>query len=133
MEKGIKRPDSYTYPAIFSYDEDGVSVSFPDLPGCFTCGDSQQEAMYMAVDVLRGYMSCLEDDGDNIPGPSDFRGIQLGADEALVLVEASMSPARNKTVRKNLTIPADIAFLADRAGVNYSRLLTKALKDELSL
>ena len=27
---------SYTYPAIFNYANDGISISFPDLPGCFS-------------------------------------------------------------------------------------------------
>ena len=36
--------DKYIYPAIFDFDEDGITVTFPDLPGCITCGDSQEEA-----------------------------------------------------------------------------------------
>ena len=26
--------DRYIYPAIFDYAEDGISIEFPDLPGC---------------------------------------------------------------------------------------------------
>ncbi|MEI3063121.1 MAG: type II toxin-antitoxin system HicB family antitoxin [Oscillospiraceae bacterium] len=42
----------YVYPAIFTEDEDGYSVRFPDVDGCFTSGRSLQEALEMAEDAL---------------------------------------------------------------------------------
>ena len=127
-----KKPDRYVYPAIFSYDDDGVAVHFPDLPGCVTCGDNQDEAIAMAQDVLVGHLSCLEDDGDPIPAPSDFREIRTEKDEAVVIIEAWMIPVREKTVRKNLTIPAYLAYQAERAGINFSQFLSEALEKELN-
>ena len=126
-----KKPDRYVFPAVFSYDGDGVAVSFPDLPGCNTCGDDQNEAILMAQDALRGHLSCLEDENDPIPAPSDFRTIQTDTNEAVVLIEAWMVPLREKTVRKNLTIPAKLAYQAERAGINFSGVLTRALEKEL--
>ena len=126
-----KKPDRYVFPAVFTYDGDGVAVSFPDLPGCNTCGSDQDEAILMAQDALRGHLSCMEDDNDPIPAPSDFRSVKVDADEAVVLVEAWMVPLREKTVRKNLTIPAKLAYQADRAGINFSGVLTRALEKEL--
>ncbi len=41
--------DMRTYPAIFSKDEAGIAVEFPDLPGCFTCGKSEEEAVARAL------------------------------------------------------------------------------------
>ena len=35
----------YAYPAIFTKEEKGYSVAFPDIEGCFTCGDTLPEAM----------------------------------------------------------------------------------------
>ncbi|MFJ7510025.1 type II toxin-antitoxin system HicB family antitoxin [Peribacillus simplex] len=46
----------YKYFGVFEKDVDGVSVSFPDLQGCLTCGDDMQEALAMAEDVLGGYL-----------------------------------------------------------------------------
>ncbi len=126
-----KKPDRYVFPAVFSYDGEGVAVSFPDLPGCNTCGDDQDEAILMAQDALRGHLSCLEDENDPIPAPSDFRTIQTDTNEAVVLIEAWMVPLREKTVRKNLTIPAKLAYQAERAGINFSGVLTRALEKEL--
>lgn len=40
-----KHQNRYVYPAIFDYAEGGISIEFPDLPGCLTCGHSEQEAL----------------------------------------------------------------------------------------
>ena len=29
--------DKYSYLALFTYEEDGISIEFPDLPGCYPC------------------------------------------------------------------------------------------------
>ena len=43
----------YAYPAIFTKEEKGYSVAFPDIEGCFTCGDTLPEAMEMAEDATQ--------------------------------------------------------------------------------
>ncbi len=37
----MKRVSSFY--AIFSYAPDGISIEFPDLPGCLSCADSTEE------------------------------------------------------------------------------------------
>lgn len=32
--------DTYIYPAVFDNSEDGISITFPDLPGCLPCADN---------------------------------------------------------------------------------------------
>ncbi len=127
----MKRPDRYLYPAIFAFEEDGIAVSFPDLPGCNTCGNTQDEAMDMAQDALRGHLAVAEDHGDPIPAPSDIRTLRTEENEVLAIVEAWMVPLRERTVRKNLTVPANLADAAERAGLNFSRVLTEALEERL--
>jgi predicted RNase H-like HicB family nuclease len=129
-----KKPDRYIFPAIFTYEEDGgISVSFPDLPGCLTCGDNQEEALLMAQDALRGHLATLEDLQREIPKASDIRKIEKDSGEEIVIVEAWMLPLRHKTVRKNLTIPAYLATAADQAGINFSQVLSEALRSELGM
>ena len=44
---------NYVYPAIFTSEPDGgYSVYFPDLEGCYTCGDTLADALFMAEDAL---------------------------------------------------------------------------------
>jgi predicted RNase H-like HicB family nuclease len=65
----------YIYPAIFNYADGGISVEFPDLPGAFTCGDTEEETLHMAKDCLALYLSGME--RDEIPQPSIIRGITV--------------------------------------------------------
>ena len=40
------------YYAIFQYDPDGIDITFPDLPSCISCAFDDEEAKYMAKEVL---------------------------------------------------------------------------------
>ena len=56
----------YAYPAIFSYDDDGISIEFPDLPGCCPCADKDDTDMAIrnAREALGLHMWGIEDDND---------------------------------------------------------------------
>lgn len=41
-----------TYSAVFGYEEDGINITFPDVPRAFTCAFSRRQAKKMAKDVL---------------------------------------------------------------------------------
>ena len=43
------------YPAIIHEDDDGLWLEFPDLEGCQTQGDTQQELLANAAEALEGY------------------------------------------------------------------------------
>jgi antitoxin HicB len=51
--------------------EGGYTVTCPALPGLVTYGESLEEARAMAADAIPGYIECLQEDGEPIPG---FRG-----------------------------------------------------------
>lgn len=87
--------------------------------------------MSMAQDALRGHLAVAEDHGEPIPAPSDIRTLRTEANEVLAIVEAWMVPLRERTVRKNLTVPANLADAAERAGLNFSRVLTEALEERI--
>ena len=51
--KKVITEDIYQYTAVFEPAiEGGFNVSFPALPGCFTCGDNLSHAKKMAKEVL---------------------------------------------------------------------------------
>ena len=61
----------YVYPAIFSPSEDGeFTVSFPDVSGCYTEGDTLAEAMEQAKDALCLMLYDLEEREESIPVPT---------------------------------------------------------------
>ena len=64
------------FPAIFTKEEDGkYSVDFPDLEGCFTCGDNLHDAQNMALDVLEMTLKTYKTHGEDIPVPKNERMI----------------------------------------------------------
>ena len=81
---------TYTYPAIFHYADEGISVSFPDLQGCLTCGDTEQEALYMAKDVLYGWVYLCNQDNEELPNPSEVHTIKLESDEKIKLITVEL-------------------------------------------
>ncbi len=60
----------YRYKAIFDYDKDGITVTFPDLPGCITCGDNEEEALKNAKECMALHLFGMEEDNDLIPEPT---------------------------------------------------------------
>ena len=44
--------ESYEFVAIFNYEKDGISISFPDLPGVFSSAETTEEAIKNANEVL---------------------------------------------------------------------------------
>ena len=127
--------NKYIYPAIFDFDEDGITVTFPDLPGCITCGDNQEEALKNAKEVLELYMYSLEEDNETIPQPSNILDLDVENTQVIVLVDIWMVPVRdemkNKCIKKTLTIPKWLNDLAIDNNVNFSAILQSALKEYL--
>ncbi|RXT00967.1 type II toxin-antitoxin system HicB family antitoxin [Ammoniphilus sp. CFH 90114] len=129
--------DRYIFPALLDYAEDGISVEFPDLPGCLTCGDSEEEALRKAKEAMALHLYGMEQEGELIPEPSKVKSIAAERNQAVLLVEAWMPPFRhdmeNKAVKKTLTIPKWLDDLAQENNVNFSHLLQDALKKYLGV
>ena len=71
----------YVYPAVFTPEENGsFSITFPDLEGCHTCGDSLEDGIEMAEDALSLTLYGYETDGREIPDPSDLAMFDLSND-----------------------------------------------------
>nr|WP_078129738.1 type II toxin-antitoxin system HicB family antitoxin [Leptospira alexanderi] len=64
------------YPATFTEDkkDGGYTVEFPDLPGCITEGDTIEEALENARDVLSLYLESIDSRKLPIPKPSHKKG-----------------------------------------------------------
>lgn len=62
----------YMYPAVFTPEEDGkYSINFPDLEGCYTCGNDLQDGIRTASDVLYTVLREYEKVDKDIPLPTD--------------------------------------------------------------
>ena len=131
------KKDNYMFPAIFNYAEDGISIEFPDLPGCFSCADTDEEALYMAKDALRGFLLVMESNEEVIPSPTPLQKIKLENNQRAVLLDVCLTFYRdayqNRAVKKTLTIPAWLNDLAEKENINFSFALQNALKEQLKI
>lgn len=61
------------YPTVIRplSDEDGGGFicRFPDLPGCFSDGDTPEEALRNGIDALKGWLTVQRERGIQIPAP----------------------------------------------------------------
>jgi predicted RNase H-like HicB family nuclease len=67
--------DKYEYIALFQCENDGISISFPDLPGCFSCADTIHEAFINAKEALGLHLWSMIQDHDFIPERSSSEDI----------------------------------------------------------
>ena len=74
IEEYMKLP--YRMEVTPDIDEGGYVVSFPDLPGCLSSGETVEEAISNAEDAKRAWLSASIEDGIEIsePGASSYSG-----------------------------------------------------------
>src|SRR5438105_3957313 len=64
------------------HKDDGTSygVSFPDVPGCISAGDTFEEAVANAAEALAGHFALMRADGDAIPVPRSYEELKRDRD-----------------------------------------------------
>lgn len=61
----------YKMEVVADVDEGRYVVSFPDLPGCLTCGNTVEEAVKNAEDAKRSWLEAAVGDGIEIKEPTE--------------------------------------------------------------
>lgn len=125
------------YPAMFhEAEEGGFWISFPDMPECLTEGDDMQQAYERAVEALGLALVSREEDGEELPIPSEIGEIR-NEDGTIVIVEFDMLEYKKKhsgrAVKKTLSIPEWLNEEAVARGVNFSSVLQEALMAKLNI
>lgn len=126
------------YIALIHKDADSdYGVSFPDIPGVITAGSNLDEARKLATEALAFHLQGLAKDGEAVPESSTLEQIMAIAenkDGVAVLIDAP--PAEVKSVRVNVTLPADVLGeidkYAEREGFTRSGFLVQAAKKAMA-
>ena len=123
------------YPVILTPADNIILVEVPDME-ILTEGKDYQDAIEMARDAI-GLMGIdLEDADRELPSPYSGR-IESEKDDIVTLVDIDFSEYRkkvdNRAIKKNCTIPYWMSVEADKAGINYSRLLQDAISNVLGI
>ena len=123
----------YIYTATFEPNQDGSKYycRVPDLPGCITTGNSIEDAIEMITDAASGWLVVAEDEGKDIPAPTPQQDLNIPKGTACSIIRidtlAYRAATDTKAVRKNVSLPAWMATLADKWGVNCSQVLQDSL------
>jgi predicted RNase H-like HicB family nuclease len=133
----------YVYPAIFTDEGNGLySVNFPDFENiknhaCFTSGEGIANALEMANDVLCMTLYDIEKENLPLPKVSSIKDIKCAKNEFAQYVNCDTDFYKRffdkKVVKKNLTIPSNLAALAERENINFSAVLQEALKQKIKI
>lgn len=130
----------YAYTAVFNPESDNknlLNVSFPDLSGCYTCGEGLEDAVKMAEDALCLWLYDLEQRKQAIPPATAPQDIKVEGDDFITVIAVDTDYYKRyyekKAVKKTLTIPAWLNKEAEEANINFSQTLQKALKHELDI
>ena len=129
----------YVYPAIFTPEDGGYSIAFPNVETCFTEGDTLAEAMENANDALSMVLDHMERNNEDIPKASRIEEVlgTVAKGEFVTLISCDTNEYRrthdNRAVKKTLSIPSWLNEMAERAGVNFSAVLQNALKQQLNI
>lgn len=124
--------NTVVYPVILHPEEVGYAVEIPDIKGGWTQGEDLKDALVMAQDLIG---LALEDVTD-YPKASVLENIDTKDNEIKTIVSVDMDEYRRKnpkTVRKNVSVPEYLVKLGKERNINFSAVLTEALRSKLEI
>lgn len=126
----------YTYSAILTPEENKIFAKIPDLPGCVSSGRDLSDAIAQISDAAANWLVVAEDESLRIPPASPQWALPRADNSVFSVVQVDTIEYRAKTdtraVRKNVSLPAWMAALADKRGINCSQVLQEGLAARLS-
>jgi len=122
------------FPIVIHKDSDSdYGVTVPDLPGCFSAGETTDEAFSNAIEAIGCHIEGLLLDGEKIPVPITVEhhlAEDRFPDGVWALVDVDLSKLSGKAKRVNITLPerllVQIDAFAARHGDTRSGLLAHA-------
>lgn len=99
-------------------DTHAFGVVFPDLPGCFSAGDTLDDAINNAEEAAAAWIDATLDNGAAVPAPSGLNDVrQNPAYAGWILAVVSVDPAMLDDVveRVNITLPRRVLKRLDAA------------------
>jgi len=126
------------YPIIITKTSDKnipYFVNIPDIEG-MTQGKTIADAIQMARDYIGLNVMDRQDNHESIP-ESNYQQLTPRNDSVTTLVDVDIDIYRRKndlrTIKKTLTIPNYLNELGKESNINFSELLTSALKEKLNV
>ncbi|MDP2170164.1 MAG: type II toxin-antitoxin system HicB family antitoxin [Rhodocyclaceae bacterium] len=108
------------YPIAIEPGDTGhaFGVAVPDLPGCFSAGDTLDEAIDNAKEAIELWLETVIDDGGAVPEPRSVAEHQAKPEFAgwiWAVVGVDLAQLSDKAERINITLPARVLRRIDAA------------------
>ena len=116
------------YLVVVHQDRPGRScgVTVPDLPGCFSAGDTLADALQNAAEAIALHVEGMLTDGEPVPPPSDTIDPDGGIVATVTVDDGLMS---ERAVRVNVTLPSRLLALIDRVAKRTKRRQVRTVDD----
>jgi predicted RNase H-like HicB family nuclease len=107
------------YPVAIEPGSEGEAfgVVVPDLPGCFSAGDTMEEAMVQAEEAIAAWIETALDAGQDIPQPSSVEALRKAHKEwkGWVWAVVKLDPAvlDDTLERVNISLPRRVLHRLD--------------------
>lgn len=122
-------------------EQHAYGVAVPDLPGCYSAGDTFEEAMINAKGAIEGWLEVAVEYGDPIPEATSIEHHMDNPDYAgwiWAVVDIDLTPYLGKSHKINVTLPDLLVkqiddFVANHPGdKTRSGFLSRAAMAELA-
>jgi predicted RNase H-like HicB family nuclease len=129
------------YPIIIHKEsKSSYGVIVPDLPGCFSAGETLDEALANSREAIVLWMEMAIDDGNPIPKPGTLEKFQKNPEysdaHAWAVVEINPAELPTKAVRVDITVQEQVLGKIDRfvkkSGTNRSNFLVDAALEKMA-
>ncbi len=105
------------YPVAIESGTDTFGVVVPDLPGCFSAGDTMEEAMAQAEEAITAWIETALDAGHDIPQASSFEALRKKHREwkgwVWALVKVDPAVLDDTLERVNISLPRRVLHRLD--------------------
>ena len=122
--------NNYIYPAKITKNKDGILLEFVDLDDLVADGDTIEQAIESAQEVLALYIIDMLDQGKTLPKPSQ---LDKGVVYVHVWLPYNKNMAKEIYIKKTVTIPQWLDLLAKENNINFSACMVKGIKEELGI
>lgn len=129
------------YPIAIEPGDDGTAfgVVVPDLPGCFSAGDTLDEALANASEAIALWIETVLDDGGIVPPPGALEVHRADPEFdgwIWALVEVDPAQLSDETERVDITLPTRLLRRIDACASRHretrSGFLARAALDALN-
>lgn len=128
------------FPVVVHKDTNSdYGVTVPDLPGCFSAGETVDDALSEAVEAIEAHLEGMMLDSEPIPAPKSIEFYKDNPDFAgglWAIVDVDVSRLSGRSRRVNITVPEYLLAMMDQyvaeKGKTRSGLIAEATMEYMA-